>query len=62
MFTHAPWQWSGQLLDRMNCTNPDSIIYMELTAQNKKATREKGPATALELGTSALLREEAALE
>ena len=31
-----------------------SIIYMELTAQKEKVTREKGPAMAIELGTYAL--------
>ena len=30
-----------------------SIVYMELTDQKEKATGEKGPATALELGVSA---------
>ena len=29
-------------------------IFMEITAQKEKATGEKGPATALELGTYAL--------
>ena len=35
---------------------PCSVIYMESTAPKEKATGEKRPATALELGTYALSR------